>query len=98
MLCEAEKGKILGYGVKEFKDLGLEGFREEKYAMLNNIRFFPASSPVSSSFSLSLAGKTAQVELKIPGLHNCLNASAAILACTQVGVDFGSAAHASSLF
>ncbi|MBQ1427416.1 MAG: UDP-N-acetylmuramate--L-alanine ligase [Aeriscardovia sp.] len=98
MLCEAEKGKILGYGVKEFKELGLEGFKEEKYAMLNNIRFFPASSPVSSSFSLSFAGKTAQVELKIPGLHNCLNASAAILACTQVGVDFDSAAHASSLF
>ena len=98
MLDEKEKEKILGYGLKEFKELGLEGFEEVNYARLEGIRFFPASSTLSSSFALSFGGEKAQVELRIPGLHNCLNASGAILVCKRLGLSLPSAAHGASVF
>ena len=98
MLEEEEKGKVLGYGATEFKNLGLAGFQEDNYGFLEDIRFFPASSSFSSSFSLKLGKEKARVRLRIPGLHNCLNASAAILACKGLGVGIPASARAASLF
>lgn len=98
MLDEKEREKVKGYGVKEFKELALKGFEEENYSRLDNIRFFPASSARASSFVLNLEGKKIKADLKIPGLHNCLNAAAAILVCQDLGIDPFLAAGAASCF
>lgn len=98
MLDEKEKGKVEGYGVKEFKEISLEGFEKENYAQLDDIRFFTSSCSFSSSFALNLKGEKIGVNLKIPGLHNCLNASAAILVCQNLGIDPSLAAAAASCF
>ena len=98
MLGEEEKGKVEGYGLKDFKELGLEGFKEEKYSKLEDIKFFDASCPLSSSFTLNFRGQKIYVDLKIPGLHNCLNASCAILVCQSLGIDPSLAAKGASSF
>ena len=99
-LSEGDKSKVVGYGEGEFKDLAksLPDFAEENYAKLEGVRLFDASSSVSSSFSLRFRGESTPVQMRLPGRHNDLNAAAAILACSEAGVETSVAAQGASLF